>query len=428
MLLQVFGNGNIKPVDSDVSPFVKILEAENGKLEIEQTFFGPGAPIYYTKQSDVLFISDSLKKLKEYTELNCELNVDMLSAFFYNGFISGTHTLIKGVYKLPLCSKASIHKGKIDVRYRELHRHSEFGSQCVPKCPDDKFIAGMIKAYDNALHEIVAEMLPDSSASIAMAMSGGYDSNCLLHYVKKISPKMRVSAICVGEYRGTDERKVAKEIAATYEDVRLLECAVSPDTLDRLDEIVSRLEGCVYERGIFLQYELAAKLAQSGVSALLCGECADQVFHTKSYAETNSAFLYDYLNTPREMAAYVILPKSFMMLRSFGIQGLYPFLDKRIIAIGHDTAAINGCEKKFHKAFCRQILPDRIFSKLSKRGGSTSLRALFNSEIDVEKGIRESRYYDPNFRITQKYPPDEALMDYYLSLKYIESFERQFCD
>ena len=103
MLLQVFGNGNIKPVDSDVSPFVKILEAENGKLEIEQTFFGPGAPIYYTKQSDVLFISDSLKKLKEYTELNCELNVDMLSAFFYNGFISGTHTLIKGVYKLPLC-------------------------------------------------------------------------------------------------------------------------------------------------------------------------------------------------------------------------------------------------------------------------------------------------------------------------------------
>ena len=406
------------------------LKVPHGLIPVPPMPFNEKGELNFDTMSkaDALFVSDSLRKLKEYTGIDCKLNTGILPSFFYNGFIMGTHTLIKGVYKLPLCSKVSISKGKVDVKYRELSRCPESGGQPDQKSLDGGFAADIMKAYDNDLYEIVTGMYPDSPPSITMALSGGYDSNCLLHYVKSIFPKVHVDAVCVGEDRGADERKVAKEIAATYENVQLLECTVSPGTLDGLDEIVSRLEGCVYERGIFLQYELAAELARSGVSMLLCGECADQVFHARSYAETNNGFLHDYLNTPREMAAYVILPKSFMMLRSFGIQGLYPFLDKRIITIGPDTAAINGCDKKLHKAFCRQILPDDIFSRISEKGGSTSLSALFDSKIDVEKGMRESRYYDPGFRITKKYPPNEALMDYYLSLKYIESFERQFCD
>lgn len=286
----------------------------------------------------------------------------------------------------------------------------------------------MMKAYGKALCDIITGMFSEPNQLIAMALSGGYDSNCLLRFVKHIFPEAHVNAICVGEQNGADERKTAGTIAGFYENVQFSEAVVSPDTLEKLDEIVSRLEGCVYERGIFLQYELAAKLAQSGIARLLCGECADQVFHPRSYTETGDPFVYGFQSTPREMAAYVVLPKSFMMLKSFGIQRLYPYLDQRIVTIGRDTGAINGTDKKFQKDFCRKHLPGEIFSKIGKKGGTTSLKALFDPGFDIEKGIRESKYYDPDFRTTKRFPPGETFMDYYLSLKYIESFERQFCD
>ena len=55
-------------------------------------------------------------------------------------------------------------------------------------------------------------------------------------------------------------------------------------------------------------------------------------------------------------------------------------------------------------------------------------RSLMDAGTDYEELCKTCRYYDPEFRYTEKYSKKEAVMDYYLSLKYIESFERQFCD
>ena len=74
------------------------------------------------------------------------------------------------------------------------------------------------------------------------------------------------------------------------------------------------------------------------------------------------------------------------------------------------------------------INEDDIFIFGSYYALNPALRKTVKEFIEYAKERKAILYYDPNFRITQKYPPDEALMDYYLSLKYIESFERQFCD
>lgn len=419
MLIKQYNADRVEIIEKKTSPFMNVSVSDEG-LVIEQQYFGPGTPIYYTKHKDTLLLCDSLQTLKTYAGLRYELNTDMLPHFFYNGFIYGTHTLIKGVGKLPLCKRIIVRKNGVIFEKWDNEEDSlyHFANQDA-----------METLYDQYLRDVLGE-LGLREIPVTLALSGGFDSNCLLHYMKTLYPEKELLTVCVGGISGIDERTIARSIAMSYEGVRFVESIVTSETLEHLDHIVQCLEGCVYERGIFLQYELAKKLQQESASNILCGECADQVFHDGSYRKHSDRFLYDYRNTPREMAAYVVLPKSYLMLRAFGIQGCYPFLDPRIVSIGKATAQVNGAEKRFHKIFCEHQLPRAVFSKLEKVGGSTSLTALWQSysTTALEKAIMNSKYYDPSFRITEKYSYDEALMDYWLSLKYIDSFERQFCD
>lgn len=116
------------------------------------------------------------------------------------------------------------------------------------------------------------------------------------------------------------------------------------------------------------------------------------------------------------------------MLRSFGITGIYPYLDADVVGAGAMTRSENGTNKAFHRLQCKRHLPSEIFNKLCKVGGSTQLLPLIDKNKDYETLCKKSIYYDPAFRYTKKYPREESVVDYYLSLKYIESFERQFCD
>lgn len=429
MLIMQYPNSHIEVIDNTTPQFADFRVSDGGDIEIEQQFFGPGAPIYYTKKKDVLIISDSLRKLKEASGHKYEINLEMLPHFFYNGFIYGEHTLVKGVYKIPLCKRVTAGRNGVNIEPWNDGRKEAEKQADRKRASDYTDYKELEKSYKRHLRDVIREMCSgEISRPITMALSGGYDSNCILHFVKELFPEKGVLAICVGGINGVDERETAREITGYYPGVRFIDSVVSPETLDFLDDIVFRLEGSVYERGIFLQYELARKLNQEGTDKILCGECADQVFHEKSYTRHDEGFLYDYSNTPREMAAYVVLPKSYILLKSFGIQGLYPFLDRRIVSIGKATAEINGSEKKFHKRFCEHNISSEIYPKLNKKGGSTSLTAMFSSVSKVEQMVTGAKFYDPCFRITGKYGRDEALIDYLLSLKFIESFERQFCD
>ena len=185
----------------------------------------------------------------------------------------------------------------------------------------------------------------------------------------------------------------------------------------------------MYERGIFLQYELSRLIHMHSGHRLICGECADQVFHAKAYQQAQEGtFLFDYFHTPYEMAANVVLKKSALMLRSFGITGAYPFLDMNVLRLGYRTRARNGIDKHFHKEQCHKYLPDYVCASLSKVGGSTSLCALVDPSFDAISAAKKLRYYSDAFRITEKYERREAELDYFFSLKYLLSFERQFCD
>lgn len=399
-------------------PFLHMnYEPNRHRLVVTSDFFGTALTTYLAVEEGKLYISDSLLKIQKMLRRKSELNTNMLPHFFYNGFLPGAHTLIKGIYKLPPKKRVIVEDGLIRVEDYEMEFANSYGAG-----------NSLEKVYDEVMLQAVSAALPDTEG-YNLALSGGFDSNCLLYLIKKLKPEIETDCFSVGGSVGIDETKDAAAIAGMYENLSFYKTMVTSDTLEHFDEIVYRLEGSVYERGIFLQYELAKMLNEHGCTHLICGECADQVFHIRSYSSAvEDRFLFGYQDTPYEMASYVVLKKSAVMLHSFGIKGIYPYLDEGVIRLGYMTRMENGDSKKFHKSQCKRLLPQSVFQNLKKIGGSTELLPLMDAGTDYEKLCKTCRYYDPRFRYTEKYPEKEAVMDYYLSLKYIESFERQFCD
>jgi len=387
-----------------------------GNLFISQHLFGNGKNIYFIKKSDELIFASSLNELKRIADIPFELNVAMLPYYFYNGFLPGSHTLIKGVQKLEagVCLRIDgsfIQKENIPLNSKSVEAESE----------------SLAERYKSVLSESIFSEVNDIEEPVSIALSGGYDSNCILFSIKKLWPSRKINAFSIGGINGIDETKVASQIAEMYQSVQLFSALVTPDTLKHLDEIVCILEGTVYERGIFLQYELAKLMKSHSIHNLICGECADQVFHQNTYNRIpENTFLYGYLDTPCQMATYVVLKKSRLIMEAFGIDTRYPFLTPGMIDIGYETRFINGSSKEFHKTQCKEILPQKVLELISKQGGSTDLSSLFYGNIS--NLLEKRKYYSSSFRITGKYCKEEAIRDYYLSLLYLESFEKQFCD
>ena len=398
-----------------IGPFLLIRYDKRKKtLLATQHRFGGPCNFYFCERDGNVLLSTGLQELRQAAGDGFRLNEAMLPHYFYNGFLPGKHTLAAGVFKLP--PGVFLEFGPDGPRMER-----------IAFAPPDESPENLEELYRRTVEGSIQRSTADLT-HVDLALSGGYDSNCILFHVRQSLPKIPVRAFSVGGVRDVDETQIAAAIAAQYENVTFRRAYVSPATLDALDEIVRCLEGAVYERGIFLQYELAKLLQVNGCRQLVCGECADQVFHARAYAPAPpGTFLYGYADTPWEMAAYVVLKKNALMLRAFGIEGRYPFLDAEMLKLGYRTRQQNGISKEFHKQQCRRNFPPEISVLLTKQGGSTALSPLFPEDHDCLAQAQNTAFYDPDFRITQKYSREEAVRDYLLSLLYLESFQRQFC-
>lgn len=388
------------------------------QLRIRQHFFGSPVNLWLTERSGTLYMSDSLKELHEKSGLSFEFNSDVLTTFLYNGFIAGKSTLIKGVFRLPAgnslitdCDKTIFEADFCSFEERNAEE------------------SGLAEEYHSILRSSLENTLSNiSGGDCNVTLSAGFDSNCILYNLKRIKPDMKIKAFSVGGKSGVNETDTAEKIAAMYENTSFFSSLVTPETLNHIDEIVAALDGSVYERGIFLQYELGKLLASENSSDIVCGECADQVFHSKLFDGVPDVFMYDYMNHPYVMASNVVLKKNVMIMKSFGINVHYPFLDSRFLELGYNSRGFNGTTKAFHKKQCYDTMPENIMSLVVKQGGTTDMSALFEEGFNCMKEASRFRFFDADFRITRRFPPDEAERDYFLTLAYLDSFCRQYID
>lgn len=402
-----------------------ILDYDRKKAYVFQDFFGSNQAIFYYKDNSKVYITNSLRTIVKNVKRDWQMNMAAVKQFILRGYSANSDTLIKGIRKMP--GRANLEVASCP----KLLRHK--------KLPNVKQNV-TVKIYDDCVTKNTKAVWHDGMAT---TISSGYDSNYIMHNLQKLTDK-RIDAFCIGGTIGTDEIPDAEKICAFYGNVDLHTRRVNGSSFDKLPEIVYAMEGCMYERGIFLQYELADLVSSHGIKDIMLGECADQVLNFEMYHPFREKMaIFDYTmkklparifkglrfrpyRTVYDMATYIVAKKNGIMMNYFGINPEYPYMRKDFMRICENAVQIGEKKKEFHKKVINEILPEGVTSVIHKMPGSTELKDLFIGEItydDILNACKKSPYYRP-----AKFDDGFYEIDNYLKITYLEVFRRMFIE
>ncbi len=408
---------------------VIILDYNTEKVFVFQDYFGSEQAIYYYVQNNTVLISNSLKTIVNADDIQRKINYKTVKQFLLKGYCADENTLIKDIYKVP--SKKYL---KIDAKRKSI-KLKKYKKETVEK----KSVS--IEDYDKVVEKAC---LSCAHEDISTTVSQGYDSNYILHNLRKI-PSHNLNAFCIGGTIGRNEVPYAEKICNYYGDINLHSKLVNGASLNKLPELIYILEGSVYELGIFLQYELANLVKSHNCKNIMLGECADQILNFEIYYpkwEFIHRFNYTIKRLPAllfnkihfrpyrdayAMASHIVMKKSGIMMNYFDINAEYPYLRKNFIKTAEQAVKIGESKKEFHKKAINSILPAEITNLLQKQPGAIEAKNLFfGTDISLEaiKEIcKKSEFYKPREFDNQFYA-----IDYYLKITYLEIFKKMFIE
>jgi asparagine synthase (glutamine-hydrolysing) len=396
----------------DGSFTVFIFDENLRKGFIFQDRFGSHLPVYYIQTVEGFSFSTSLKGLLKNIKFPRELDYEAAIAFLSDGFaVPGEATLLRHVKKLVPGKYISIDATDLTfsvLKIKELEKQRSLSGSKQDLIPS---IQDNIKTLFCSLTQKVP----------FLAVSSGYDSNFILHTLRKLS-SVKMGSVTVGGNQENEIPQVLK-ILSSYQKIDGITEVIPPDIIHAFPDIVWRLEGYVFERGVFLQYVLAKMLfKEKGISAVFLGEGADQILDQHRHRASKqfmrklrlfalTSFIGDlyFLILKKRVNPHskikrirvlfeqradlsskethdkeldFILKKNGVMLNSFGVQGLYAYLNLRTQAASEALGGLNYKKKFFRKSVKRLVAP-RVARVLAhkKIGGSTDPEYLLAEDL-----------------------------------------------
>lgn len=376
-------------------------------------------PIYFTNQAKQFIFSTQLKQILKYIPVS-QRQLDQSSFYnflYHKKIIPSDTTLVKNVYKLLPEKYLMINFVKKSIQVASVRRPVKRLSVAVAK-----------QELLSAIGKSVATLLqPLEESSISMTLSSGFDTNLLLYLLRKMT-NAHVKAVTIGENKH-NEISVTRQIVANYEQVEHITKTIDAHLIDSYPDIIWRTEGYVYYDGLFLQYMLARTLNSNHSRLAFLGECADQqldFFRNSDLYRINvnfrrfckRSFLGSWYSTAikheppinpkidaflnhfkkharnefpyRDMDYDFILKKSGLMLNSFGIQGIYPFLNRDIKKIAQSLGWLNS-NKRFYKSEVKKLIGADIGSVIRKADGRTDIEYLLATRQELIRKIFKSK-------------------------------------
>lgn len=375
-----YNQGRLMDMPSDIDEmFLFVLyDKKNRKLYLMADITTSYLNMYYVVNNGVLYYSTSLKKLLLNSKIERKIDLKSASAFIQNGYVFGDKTLIEGVHKIDFgkflyATIDGYEQLPYEFRFEDF---SEWDGVCL---------------YKNVIIDSIENCIKNEEV-LYMPLSGGYDSNCILATIKKYSDCI-VNAFTIGGMNGNNEIPVAKHIATVVPGVKHYSKVAEPFCLEKFADIIWRLEGSVYESGIFLQYELSKLAKEHGCKKLICGESNNEIqselyiCNMKQVIEGSidlkSELLYEH--NPFIATNLMVLKKSSIMLNSFGIKGVYPFKNKKVVECSHAVRKKN-LNRELFKNICKEFISNDVLDVIKSVGGTTGIGSIFKK--DIMKDIR----------------------------------------
>lgn len=408
-LYKLKGPGFIKDLEGLFT--IIILDNNNQKIYIFRDAYGSNIPLYYYSNKNIFIFSTRLKEVLKRIN-HRELNISAASDFLYfRSIIPNEYTLVKDIYKLIRNQSILIDYQKSSYKIHYI----KFKKKKISKASAKK---NLIKSIETSITKLSNSLISNKQSC---TLSGGFDTNLVLELLAKNKTPILTAVSIGGEL--INEIPQAKQSIALRNNIKHLCKVVKPDKLTQFPDIVWKVEGYVFDPGLFLQHELANLLVTHGLDTVFLGECADQQFTlykkltikklerlvkrftrptaigklylkyimkskhralTDSFAKFSSRSEFD-------IDFDFILKKSGIMLNSQGVQGLYPFLNTDLEAVARALGRMNK-RKKYYKNEVTKFLGRKKAKHIKKIGGTTDIELLFKNKQKIIETLFYSEF------------------------------------
>lgn len=242
---------------------VCIYEIESKRIVLARDAFGQ-KPLYYSYSKDAVFsFASELKAFSHIGKIKKSINYRAFSLYLKHRYINHPHTPFEDINKLNPGQYLIFENDKI-------HSESFFSPYEYMLMP-----RGREKIYDLLDASVERHML--SERPVGLFLSGGVDSNVLLHHMKKYQPD-GVHTFSVGFENFADDELDNARLGASFSKSIHHELKLTPNTFwDLLDEVIYYLDEPMADLTTVPLYALA-KMARNYVAVVLSGEGADELF------------------------------------------------------------------------------------------------------------------------------------------------------
>jgi asparagine synthetase B (glutamine-hydrolysing) len=413
--------------------FVLIYDEKQERAYLAQSEFGCPLPLYYTETSRGLVFSTSLKWLLQKAGIKREFYSPSLQDFiFYDEIIPNENTLVTGVKKLVTQRNVIL-----DIPSRRIHFESFRGmAETLSK---EQAEAQLIDSIGGSIHRLVGQL---KERNFTMTLTGGWDSNLMLSFLNGQRRDL-INAVTINGGGATNEIPAVEHVLKFYpaDAVRHITHTLPSSIFDHLPDVVWILEGYVVQTGALLRYALSGLIKDLGSRSVFLGSGADPVLNAEMgpggnrvyepYIDTRLGGLLSeckrtmrnvciknvvgdiYFSRRRETEEGWIKRKSLragfrqryntqidynmkmheLMLNSFGIQGLYPFINRNTVSCAQPLRPWNEA-KALYKEKVKEHLGSEISSVLKKSHAVVDTEGLFETNKHWLEGMANSAFME----------------------------------
>jgi len=393
-----------------------IYDANQGKAYLVQSEFGCPMPLYYTDADGKFVFSTSMKSLLLEADIKREFYMPSVQDFMsYSEIIPNEHTLVKGVEKL-VTQRNMI----INIRSGKKTFQSFVPKDRTLTCQEAE--SQLIDSIGNQIKQIARNL---RKPGYTLTLTGGWDSNLMLSFLNTMDAH-EIKAVTINGGGATNEIPAVEHALKFHskDKVQHFAYTMQNSIFDVLPNIVWIFEGYMFQSGLFLRYALSQLACDIGSSTVFLGSGADPILNTemgpggdKVYEPYPNASAFDavrelkktirilcirgfigdiYFAIKGESKENRIRRKCLrsgyrqryniqieynmkmheLMLNSFGIQGLYPFINRSTVSCAKPLRSWNK-DKSLYKQKVREWLGPEISSVLKKSQAVVDTESLY---------------------------------------------------
>jgi hypothetical protein len=356
---------------------IALYDISKERLFVLQDRFSSPWSLYWIETGGRLFFSNSLKRLLTLSRLTRNVDRRGFEAFVVNGFIPSERTLLRNMHKLVPGSYLTNAGREIVLKSSPDHPPGKYDGDIS----SEEFSRIYIKTLEEALSGLTASCLDDR---LHLALTSGFDTNLCLYLAYKELDKP-ISTYCIGttgqgEHLGESGR--ACEIPGVYQDVEFHKEDLDESGINDLPDIVWRLEGACYERGVFIRNRLG-KLVSQHANYLVGGDLANQVLNRYFTRQRiiklrrrgapwywNSLWKTAVFNQwniyPRQLGLFMNIKQNGLLLSTYSVQLKYLYLDRAFVDLASSLHQRLRKPRLLHQEIIGKYLPEPVLKQVLK--------------------------------------------------------------